>query len=426
MKTGNRIQLILLFCIQLISFQLTAQISVNVNGKMISPDEEIKYNDELNTIHVGFTNAKKIPEYTTGKVELLVKLVDEKGEYVNGWNIVKNGYSALTDFLYPSTSVSYCLLNETAPKNDFGTVGYDFLSVCKKKVDDVNARTISVNISLTFYEKTTYDTYGSPITLCDDFNFTVDIWKSSTTVSLKPFNMRLNFGNVPQFNNVVSLNTDYIRTDKKQQNAQGFGTGDLIKLNFGKQDAYLRSIKISGKSQSELLEYYKASFENFLNVIANGCNTKEIKSKFAPLDEIQWDYITGFEIQNTGAPTSEQKFQKIYTPLDQLNNPNFNEIKIFENFASGKMEGIRFKGLIESSHCQTRSFMLGAGGKEGERSEPADNYVAGDVILYLLKNPLSPDELLLLVIPSEDVQATTESLNEKVKIYDNFLNNISF
>lgn len=416
----------ILFLTLLLSTQLKAQISVDVNGINIGLNQEITYNDQLATIHLSFSNVKQIPEYTTGRAELAVRATNEEGTFVAGWVIKKDGYTSLLEFLYPKVPARLVLLDRTASKNDFGTNGDEFLTVCKNRLNDVSARTLTIRISLTFYEKINYDSYGSPIPLADDFKFTVDVWKSATTVAISGLKARLNFVNVPEFKNVIPLNTDFNRVDRNQKDAQGFETRELLKLDFGKQTGYLRTLVHSGSTQDDLMNSYKTSFENFLMFIANGCNSKEIKSKLPSLDLKEWDKLTGFEKQTENVSVSEQKFQKIFAPLDQLNNPDYASVRLFDSFSSGELQGYRFNGLIHSSHCVLRSFLLGAGGKEGERSEPADNYIVGDLILYLLKHPINKDELIMFIVPSTDLNTTTELLEQKVRIFDNFLANLQF
>lgn len=419
------IKTLALIIIGLTAFTVNAQFNIQVNGKSISNNEEIKYDENLKTISISFSNAKKIPEYTTGKVEFLVKAVDQNGENIFTWMIKKEGYSALSDFLYPAKPINYTLANADDALTEFGITGTNFNHVCSTNVDNLDAKVMTVHVSLNFYEKLTYNSYGSPIKLVDDMIFTVDIWKNSTTIAFKSLNAKLNFSAVPEFEEILPPNnnlTDY----KNQTDAAGFGTREVIKIKFKGDDAYLHIVQLDGKNQDEAIKELTTSFENYLRVIANGCNTKEIKASLQPLDNRDWEKLTGFTKQNTDAVSTDQKRQRIYAPLDQMNNKAYADVKVFESVSAGKLQGFRFKGLIHQSSCVMRSFMLGEGGKEAARSEPSANFVVGDDIIYFLKHPTNAGQIIILNIPTNNTDATDANLELKAKLYDNFLANLAF
>lgn len=403
----NRILLILLLSGQ--SLATSAQMIVTVNNEKIKPNQVVAYDDNLKTIEIGFENGKKIPAYSNGVCELKIEAKDNFDKFAESWTHELSGYSAIADFLYSNNVVMHSFLNETTRPGIFTPKGSGNLRrTCNDMLRNAKVETLNITVSLKFYEKTGYDSYGSAIEIVDNFKFVVDLKRGETELVYPGLNASLNFKNV----------AEYIGNhEEKQQYVKGFGES-VLRVKFTDFFAQIYSINTGDKSQDALVQELTTSFYNYINTHANYCNSVKIKKSIAPPDSREWQRISGF-----GAPAmmSGETTIDSYIPLDQLNNLNFSSVKVFEKVTLNELSGFRFSGLIHKTQCVERGIT-----SSNDRSEPSQNKIMGSSIIYVLNHPVNKSQVLMLVAENLLATETQNTLENRVKILDNYLANIIF
>lgn len=403
-----------------ITLQANAQFSVVVNGKSASQGQTINLAD-LKTMTVSFANAKKIPEYTTGRGALYVDIKNAKGDLINQWAIKVDGYTAVEDLLYPKTAKIYTVWTADNSKPDLAAFyeSQNLARIYKDAYGNTESRQLTLTVNLSFEEKLTYNSYGSQVFLLDKFSINLDVWSKTNTINLDFLNANFEFKE--------ELLYDSYDTDREGSDLASFGTPIGYNINFDDKVAgnvyamRVRLVKVTSDQQTEL-NNLKTSFENYLSRISNLCNGEKILKTIPADDGKEWKEITGF-MQGPAAYGNQAQWNSIYLPLDQkLNKDTYKNATIFETVSLGNLQGFRFKGLKSSVKCKEGGLL------SGFASKTDDEYIgiAGNDVIYLLKHPTNPSIVLLINASSKSEQSTQDGLNKKAAMFESFLSALNF
>ncbi len=419
MKNMKAIKLTILFLA--FSNLLNAQFTVWINDKTIQPNQEIKASD-FKAMKISFANAKKIPEYTTGKGAVYVNINNSKDEMINQWAITADGYTAVADLLYPKTAKTYTVLNSEGTKTDFTPFreSKTYTKILEDAKSDINLRKLTVTVNISFEEKTGYNSYGTQVFLLDKFSFYIDVANSSSELEIVGLNGYFDFNKNPTYK------SQYVLKDITTYSS--FNINTMYTIKFNEYNVNIMPININADQQTEL-DNLKNSFENYMKRFSNQCNGDKLL-KTMPVSDKPWDAITIFKTKTGYGNTPT--LHTIFLPLDQkMNKDTYQNVKILEPVTLGSLSGYRFYGLGHSVKCIDGALFNGFNPKTNpEGMETSANYVA-----YLLKHPTNPQQLLYIYsakanndnqLEEDGVVITEEGLKTKLNFINQFVSSLTF
>lgn len=383
-----------------------AQFTVNYNNQPVKAGEAyplILDDISKNVMDVAFKNPAKIPEYTSGRATLSV-LVSGVGQYT----YEVNGYTAVTNFLYPKTKtpISYILWAASNQKMDFERQnGYGLARFVEYYANDVNYRKLLVRVELKYEEWIDYDKYGKAQILLDPFEFYIDVWEKSGKISMPEIGATYNYPGSGDFKSLILAKDDEL---------EGFTDNIFYQVNLG--DALKGCITTCATNANidDELNNLKTEFEDYLVYGANKCNGKKIlKTIKESVPTRKWDKFTDYNKIH------------ILAALDRVNNKEgYMNVKIWQDVTIGKLTGIKFSGVVTESYCTETSFIIAS---SIEPADPKKQKYKGVNLFYFFKHPTISNKLIAFYFKSYDAgYSDPTKLDAVANKFESFLANLSF
>lgn len=364
---------------------MTSQIKVFSNGTEVKANKELKFS-EIKTLTVKFSGAKKIPFNTVGKAIIYAKINDSE-EACNFYYHNIEGFTAVENFLYKSNTEETIIIDDKSKTSMTASGcqtndGYQNLrSVLNTYTLNAKYKKIKVEIGLYFKEKLTHNTYGEKVQLLNPITFYIEVWSGNIVLP----------GSDLKFN---PLETGY---------KEMWNTGKEIKIILEKSWLSYKVFEVTADSSVYKIEQLKTSFENYLKYYANQFNGDKILKQFSNITESFWS-------KNSG-PNGIHGFSQsvIRTDLDEKENQNYSQVKIWEKFSLGKIIGDKFQSLRYASG-------------NGKFRDPDPK---GLTILYMFVHPADPKKILLFShVETDGKKFTEETLKQIIVETDKFLGSI--
>lgn len=350
--------------LSLLSFSFgSAQLSAYINGKEVKSGSTISKKD-LASLQVSFKKPKNV-DLISGFCKLYVELLNTKNKSINYWNIQKEGYTAINDFLKNTPAQKkFSVFGD----NGFDTNGNTLEWILDQSNGMEDEKTIKVEVGMMVREEIGYEKYGQRVNLLEPITFNVPVWETKD-LFLPYLDLKMDKTNIPG------------DIDLKQNGKLGDKDTELgYQIKDKKSTEYtiyaLDSHDYPGLNPRELAN----DFIHEGVAVANRGYKVSFKDYDSDKYQFPWNAISGLKNSTMNVfrlPKLNYRFNKEAKKMDLMT--------LYKPVEFNKLKGYWFGDDVQSTNERT--------GTEKDWS------TVGKFGIYILNHPTNPD--LTLVISSK-------------------------